>query len=584
MSEATETAEWKPPTRLSGAVFAAKMAVFQSRRLAIDLVGGPKKLPKAQGEFPVVMGQSVTELFTDNYSGERLHQLGKIHNLRRAAHALDGAHLTPGNPFSFWKQVGRTTKAKGYTIGRMLQEGCLSPAIGGGLCQLSSALYDVALQAGCQILERHAHSKIVPGSTAARLGRDATIAWNYVDLRFAALTAEMRLDVRLTATHLVVELRAKAGNVAPVQAEPAPGPTPEVIPFGAARSCATCEETECHLHEHAAPVIAPRAAWLMDEAWPEFAAHLARVKGPEDLLGLPTIEGRQALHIKQFGHVSTASTAAFLRSAQLRATAGSPPARRLAELESAGPIARHLARTALAPEVETVFAAQSLIPFLWADGHLGGRKFGVLMNRLPMANLHARLDAAFAAHPDRASLGDFRAPAWLVEAETAALAAADQIITPHAEIARLFPGRAVRLAWNPAKSAAPQGLVNPKRIAFPGPTAARKGAWAVREAARALDLEVVLTGSELEGPNFWAGVRTIRPAPGQNWLDGVAAVLQPSLVEDQPRKLLAALAAGVPVITTKASGLMKPGLTFVEPDDAADVSAALMKLLTPVSA
>jgi len=59
--------------------------------------------------------------------------------------------------------------------GRQLREGCLFPAIGGGLCQLSNALYDVSLQAECEIVERHPHSRIVPGSAAAR-DRDAAIA------------------------------------------------------------------------------------------------------------------------------------------------------------------------------------------------------------------------------------------------------------------------------------------------------------------------------------------------------------------------------------------------------------------------
>ena len=85
--------------------------------------------------------------------------------------------------FSFWKQVGRTNRLKGYVAGRELREGCLIPSIGGGLCQLSNALYDAALQAGFEIVERHAHSQVIPGSLA-EAGANATVFWNYVDLRF----------------------------------------------------------------------------------------------------------------------------------------------------------------------------------------------------------------------------------------------------------------------------------------------------------------------------------------------------------------------------------------------------------------
>jgi hypothetical protein len=55
--------------------------------------------------------------------------------------------------------------------------------------------------------------------------------------------------------------------------------------------------------------------------------------------------------------------------------------------------------------------AQSLLPHLWRDGALGGRTFDVLMTRLPLRVLHARLDEAWMRKPDRKSLCEFRAPA-----------------------------------------------------------------------------------------------------------------------------------------------------------------------------
>jgi len=67
------------------------------------------------------------------------------------------------------------------------------------------------------------------------------------------------------------------------------------------------------------------------------------------------------------------------------------------------------------------------------------------MTRLPMTALQARLDAAFARHPERKTLGDFRAPEWLVRAEREALAYASRIVTPHAEIAAMYPGKAPKL-------------------------------------------------------------------------------------------------------------------------------------------
>jgi hypothetical protein len=177
---------WGPPSRLSGLTLGAKMAVFQARRALVDLLEGPDRLAPGAGEFTTLAGESVSPLFSEADPRERALELGKAHNLATAAAALDGLVLPPGSTFSFWRQVGRATRARGYRVGRMLREGCLVPAVGGGLCQLSTALYDAALSAGCRIVERHAHSRVVPGSIAERTGRDATVAWNYVDLRFAS--------------------------------------------------------------------------------------------------------------------------------------------------------------------------------------------------------------------------------------------------------------------------------------------------------------------------------------------------------------------------------------------------------------
>jgi hypothetical protein len=221
---------------------------------------------------------------------------------------------------------------------------------------------------------------------------------------------------------------------------------------------------------------------------------------------------------------------------------------------------------------------QSLLPFLWREGHLGGREVQVLMTRLPMAEIHARLDQAFVAHPDRATLGDFRAPQTLVDAEAEALADATGIVTPHTEIARLFPDKAGLLDWR-LPTLRPVTPARSRRIAFAGPTIARKGAYQVRDAARALGLEIVALGSELEGADFWNGITVHKTDPNVNWLDGIAAVVQPAIVEERPRYLLMALATGIPVIATAACGLAaQEGVTIIPQDDPEALIEALRKV------
>ena len=562
----------RTPTRASLAAFEAKATLFRLRRSLVELGRAPPRLAQREGAagaagYDHVVAQSVTGLWTDPALSEQAMQLGKVQNLRRAAAALDGLELPAGAVFSFWRQVGRATRRRGFVRGRMLREGCLVPASGGGLCQLSNALYDVALAAGCRIVERHAHSARVPGSAAAE-DRDATVAWNYVDLRFAA-PAAMRLGVRLSDRDLVVSLRSSTPLVAAAPGAAAASPALR----REAASCGACDETTCVLHEGGGRTVAQsgRRAFLVDEAWPEFRDYVGAERDAGDLICAPDFRRWSA---EGFAAHIAATPQGFARSLGWRLTPPQGAARRTADAAATAAIAAALARRLPVDATELV-VAQSLLPALWQAGALGGRRFSVLMTRLPIAVLQARLDAAFAAHPDRPTLADYRADPRLAAAEAEALAAAAAVVTPHAEIAALFGERARRLGWampSPPNTAPARGDV----FAFPGPTVARKGAYELREAARRLGVRLRPLGAELEGSGFWQGVALEPAPPGAAWLEGVRAVVHPALAEGAPRRLLEALAAGVPVITTTAAGIARrPGLTLVPMGDIAALVAAM---------
>ncbi|MES1152172.1 MAG: VanW family protein, partial [Dongia sp.] len=169
-------AEWRVPTRLSGLIFAAKAAGLRLKRRAVDLAAPVAKRATADpADYPVLLAESRTALWSDTRASEARHQFGKVENLRRAATRFDRIAIPAGGVCSFWKQLGRPSRRRGFVAGRMLKEGCLVASTGGGLCQLSNALFDVALKSGAEIVERHAHSRLVPGS-AAQFGRDATVA------------------------------------------------------------------------------------------------------------------------------------------------------------------------------------------------------------------------------------------------------------------------------------------------------------------------------------------------------------------------------------------------------------------------
>lgn len=109
----------------------------------------------------------------------------KLHNMRKAIQRLDKLEIPPNGILSFWQIVGNPGERQGFLPGRNIINGQLVVDYGGGLCQLSSAMYELALRTGMEVLERHAHSTNVytPETTYTPLGLDATLAYGYKDLR-----------------------------------------------------------------------------------------------------------------------------------------------------------------------------------------------------------------------------------------------------------------------------------------------------------------------------------------------------------------------------------------------------------------
>lgn len=135
-------------------------------------------------------------------------QQNKIVNLRIAARAIDGITISPGESFSFWRIIGRTSRRRGYLPGMTIVDGRLTVSTGGGLCQLSNALYWVALHLGFSISERHRHSfDCFPDSyRSVPFGAGATVNYNYVDLRFCNESEEAyQLRISLDDDYLHID-------------------------------------------------------------------------------------------------------------------------------------------------------------------------------------------------------------------------------------------------------------------------------------------------------------------------------------------------------------------------------------------
>jgi vancomycin resistance protein VanW len=190
-------------------VFWAKSRLLILRQLARNLLApGPRLRRTALPADAVPLARDEHRLYSLTDPRERALELGKVQNLRVAAAAVNGLVLDPGETFSFWRAAGRPGRSKGYVTGRELRLGCMIPAIGGGICQLTNALSRVAHQAGLEIVERHSHS-LHPEGFFIDDATDATVFWNYIDLRFRS-DRRVRIGATLTETTLVVRLDALA--------------------------------------------------------------------------------------------------------------------------------------------------------------------------------------------------------------------------------------------------------------------------------------------------------------------------------------------------------------------------------------
>jgi hypothetical protein len=538
------------------ALFQAKATGFRIRRKAREMFARTAVVRHGRGhalaDAPVLA--SVSSPLWPRLAGEKDRALtaGKIHNLRRSLRHLDGIEVPAGHVFSFWRQIGRTTKRRGFVPGRELREGCLIASVGGGLCQLSNALYEAAIGAGFEIIERHAHSRIVAGSRAAA-GRDASVFWNYVDLRFRS-PRPFRIEASLRHGALQVILRGHVPQAVPKDSE-----LREEERLGAS-DCTSCGETDCRRNDAEQPVSpigeAGPTAWLVDACWPEFSILFAATARPEDALFVPQRLRRSPRHAwpEQVVASETCATLVALRRAfGLRHAPKQGGALQDMLLRYDDALARHYAKKLSYLHTHLV-VAQNLLPHLWRHGELQGRSFDVLMVRHPMAVLQAKLDAAKARYVQSPTLGDFRAPDEIVRAESEALAAARTLITPHSGIAATDPERTRHFDWimPVARGSTARGG---KSILFPASALARKGACALREAIRGLDLDVIVAGRACEHDGDFWGSRRVTPLENGAWPSQLAAVVLPALVEHEPRALLKALAHDLPVIATEECGL-----------------------------
>ncbi|MCR4442031.1 MAG: VanW family protein [Peptococcaceae bacterium] len=123
----------------------------------------------------------ITGLVSKHSTQFNTARLNRTHNIQLAAKALDYCFVFPGQVFSFNEVVGPRTKESGYDEADIILQNELVPDIGGGVCQVSTTLYNAVLKAELEIIERTPHSLIVPYVSP---GLDATVVYGFRDFKF----------------------------------------------------------------------------------------------------------------------------------------------------------------------------------------------------------------------------------------------------------------------------------------------------------------------------------------------------------------------------------------------------------------
>lgn len=135
----------------------------------------------------------VVELLGEGYSQFRGSSAGRVHNIGLAASRVSGTLVPPGEIFSFNQSVGEISVATGYDQAYIIAERKTVMGTGGGVCQVSTTVYRAGLNAGLEVVERHAHAYRVGYYEPP--GLDATVYNPTVDLKFKNNTAHHILFV-----------------------------------------------------------------------------------------------------------------------------------------------------------------------------------------------------------------------------------------------------------------------------------------------------------------------------------------------------------------------------------------------------
>jgi vancomycin resistance protein YoaR len=253
----------------------------------IPMVESPPKIDRKDLD-------KITEVISSYTTKFSTAKVNRTSNIRLAASFINGTILMPGEIFSYNSSVGERLASRGFKVAGIYANGRTDEGLGGGICQVSTTLYNAALLANLKIIQRQNHSMPVP---YVPLGRDATVDYGNIDLKFQnsietpiAIVSEVdggTITFKILGTkenNLSVEIittgHSSWGNAVKTTFDPnvAPGKTVVVEKGSIGRRCVTWRIVK----QNGVEIKREELGTSIYRAWPKIVA-----KGP-DLLTPPS--------------------------------------------------------------------------------------------------------------------------------------------------------------------------------------------------------------------------------------------------------------------------------------------------------
>ncbi|USB32809.1 VanW family protein [Paenibacillus sp. YPG26] len=200
----------QPVTRIDWAEFENTFRQSIPASIHRDMMDLPTRIPVAlRPANPAVTldtlrSQGIQRKISEFSTSLLSSKAGRLHNIEAAAKVIDDMLLAPGEIFDYAKVIDKAEHEYGFKPAPVIVQGKLVPGIGGGICQVSSTLYNAAIRAGLGIVERRNHS--LPVSYLPK-GQDATFAKGFINFRFKNTTTHyILIKAALNMDNLSIKL------------------------------------------------------------------------------------------------------------------------------------------------------------------------------------------------------------------------------------------------------------------------------------------------------------------------------------------------------------------------------------------